>query len=83
MPNDQSVILGIFVVLFGLLVWGRSAQSLNLLYRHSVTLLGVSRSGLRFSDRVRLLKIKPGDVLLLLRLLLVWLRQPALTPTHG
>lgn len=45
---------------------GRSALSLSLLYRHSVTLLGVSRNGRRFSDRVRLLTIKPGDVLLLL-----------------
>lgn len=45
---------------------GRSAQSVNLLYQHSVTLLGVSRNGRRFSDRVRRLTIKPGDVLLLL-----------------
>lgn len=45
---------------------GRTARSLGLLYRHSVTLLGVSRNGERFSDRVRLLTIRPGDVLLLL-----------------
>lgn len=45
---------------------GRTARSLKLLYKHSVTLLGVSRNGRRFSDRVRLLTIKPGDVLLLL-----------------
>lgn len=45
---------------------GRTARSLQLLYQHSVTLLGVSRSGRRFTDRVRLLPIKPGDVLLLL-----------------
>jgi di/tricarboxylate transporter len=45
---------------------GRTARSLNLLYGHSVTLLGVSRSGRRFQDRVRLLTIEPGDVLLLL-----------------
>ena len=45
---------------------GRTARGLKLLYRHSVTLLGVSRSGKRFRDRVRLLTIRPGDVLLLL-----------------
>ena len=44
----------------------RTTRSIKLLYRHSVTLLGVSRSGKRFRDRVRLLTIKPGDVLLLL-----------------
>ncbi|WP_323781742.1 SLC13 family permease [Thalassovita sp.] len=45
---------------------GRTARSLNLLHRHSVTLLGVSREGRRFRDRVRLLTIRAGDVLLLL-----------------
>jgi di/tricarboxylate transporter len=45
---------------------GRTARSLRLLYQHSVTLLGVSRNGQRFTDRVRLLTIRPGDVLLLL-----------------
>lgn len=45
---------------------GRTARGLKLLYSHSVTLLGVSRNGKRFTDRVRLLTIKPGDVLLLL-----------------
>ncbi len=50
----------------GARIAGRTARGLKLLYNHSVTLLGVSRSGRRFSDRVRLLEIKPGDVLLLL-----------------
>jgi len=45
---------------------GRSAMSVRLLYRHGVTLLGVSRSGKRFADRVRRLPITAGDVLLLL-----------------
>lgn len=45
---------------------GRTARSLRLLQRHSVTLLGVAREGVSFRDRVRLLAIKPGDVLLLL-----------------
>ncbi len=45
---------------------GRTSMDLRLLYRHGVTLLGVSRQGKRFRDRVRRLPIKPGDVLLLL-----------------
>ncbi|MBB4304898.1 di/tricarboxylate transporter [Rhodobium orientis] len=45
---------------------GRSAMSIGLLYRHGVTLLGVSRSGKRFSESLRKLTINPGDVLLLL-----------------
>ena len=45
---------------------GRSALSVRLLYRHGVTLLGVSRSGQRFTNRVRKLEIQTGDVLLLL-----------------
>jgi di/tricarboxylate transporter len=44
----------------------RSAQSLQLLYRHGVNLLGVSRQGTRFRDRVRKLEIQAGDILLLL-----------------
>ncbi len=50
----------------GARIAGRTTRSVKLLYRHSVTLLGVSRSGQRFRDRVRLLTIEPGDVLLLL-----------------
>lgn len=50
----------------GARIVGRTARGLKLLYQHSVTLLGVSRNGKRFTDRVRLLTIKPGDVLLLL-----------------
>ncbi|WP_370322525.1 SLC13 family permease [Oricola sp.] len=45
---------------------GRSAMDMRLQYRHGVTLLGVSRKGKRFRERVRKLKIEPGDVLLLL-----------------
>jgi len=45
---------------------GRSAHSLKLMYRHGVTLLGVSRQGKRFTQRVQELKIKAGDILLLL-----------------
>jgi len=45
---------------------GRSAHDLRLQYHHGITLLGVSRRGRRFRERVRNLKIQPGDVLLLL-----------------
>ncbi|OSP54917.1 SLC13 family permease [Pseudoruegeria sp. SK021] len=50
----------------GARIQNRTARSLQLLSRHSVTLLGVSREGQRFRDRVRLLPIRAGDVLLLL-----------------
>ena len=45
---------------------GRSALSFRLLHRHGITLLGVSRQGQRFYERVRKLSIKAGDILLLL-----------------
>ncbi|MEP3278839.1 MAG: SLC13 family permease [Stappiaceae bacterium] len=44
---------------------GRSALSMQLLRRHGVTLLGVSRHGRRFYERVRRLPIRAGDILLL------------------
>lgn len=50
----------------GARIHNRTARSLRLLQRHSVTLLGVARGGSRFRDRVQLLPIKSGDVLLLL-----------------
>lgn len=54
------------VVPEGSRIAGRSSLSLRLLYDHGVTLLGVSRRGVRFTERVRKLEIQPGDVLLLL-----------------
>jgi di/tricarboxylate transporter len=45
---------------------GRTALDLRLLYRRGVNLLGVSRQGRRFRERVRKLTIKPGDMVLLL-----------------
>ena len=54
------------VVPEGSRIEGRSALSLGLLRRHEITLLGVSRQGRRFSDRVRKLEIMAGDILLLL-----------------
>ncbi len=45
---------------------GRSAMSVRLLYRYRVALVGISRQGKRFRDKVRSLTLQPGDVLLLL-----------------
>ena len=45
---------------------GRTAADLRLPSRYGATLLGVSRQGTRFRERVRKLIIQPGDVLLLL-----------------
>ena len=45
---------------------GRSAMSVRLLYRYRVALVGVSRQGKRFREKVRKLTLQPGDVLLLL-----------------
>ena len=45
---------------------GRSAMDVRLLYRYRVALVGVSRQGERFSENIRRLLIKPGDVILLL-----------------
>ena len=50
----------------GARIEGRTALGVRLLYRHGVTLLGVSRRGKSFRDRVRKLTIQAGDVLLLL-----------------
>jgi di/tricarboxylate transporter len=45
---------------------GRSAYDLRLLNRRGVSLIGVSRQGKRFRDRVQHLAIQPGDLVLLL-----------------
>jgi di/tricarboxylate transporter len=54
------------VVPDGARIVGRSARDLRLLYRHGVTLLGISRRGTRLRERVRDAAIKSGDILLLL-----------------
>ena len=64
--TSGSLTLTEAIVPDGARIAGRTARGLRLLYRHSVTLLGVSRNGQRFRERVRLLTVKPGDVLLLL-----------------
>ena len=62
---DHATLLEV-VVPAGSRVDGRSARSLQLMYRHGVTLLGVSRQGKRFDERVRELEVRAGDILLLL-----------------
>jgi di/tricarboxylate transporter len=54
------------VVPMGAAIEGRTAMSLRLLRRFGVTLLGLSRQGERFRQRVRRVPIRAGDVLLLL-----------------
>ena len=54
------------IVTEGSRINGRCSHDLKLLTRHGITLLGVSRQGKRFRDRVRKLNIESGDVLLLL-----------------
>ena len=54
------------VVPVGARIEGRSARSLRLLNRHTITLLGVSRQGRPFREQIRKVKIDAGDVLLLL-----------------
>jgi di/tricarboxylate transporter len=61
--NDMS--LWEVVVPDGARIEGRTAASLQLQYRHGVVLLGVSRQGRQFRERVRHLEIEEGDVLLL------------------
>ena len=63
--SDQDMALWEVVVPDGARIEGRTAHSLRLQYRHGVTLLGVSRQGKQFRDRVRQLQIEEGDVLLL------------------
>lgn len=45
---------------------GRSSEDIRLLHRHGVMLLGVSRQGKPFTERVRRVRIEPGDVLLMM-----------------
>jgi di/tricarboxylate transporter len=64
--GNQDLGLAEVVVPENARIANRSAMDLRLLARHDVTLLGVSRQGRRFRERVRKLAIRPGDILLLL-----------------
>ncbi len=63
---DEGLALVEAVVPENARIEGRSALDLRLLYRHGITLLGVSRKGKTFRERVRKLDVCGGDVLLLL-----------------
>ncbi len=63
---DEGLVLIEAVVPENARIEGRSALDLRLLYRHGITLLGVSRRGKTFRERVRKLDVRAGDVLLLL-----------------
>jgi len=63
--KSEDVTITEVVVLPGSRITGRSAMSLRLKYRFGVHLLGVSRRGKPFRERLRKLTIEPGDVLLL------------------
>ncbi|HUV23086.1 MAG TPA: SLC13 family permease [Gammaproteobacteria bacterium] len=64
--TDEALALIEAVVPENSRIEGRSALGMRLLYRHGITLLGVSRHGKTFRERVRKLETRAGDVLLLL-----------------
>ncbi len=64
--TGEALALAEVVVPGGAPIEGRSAEEVRLLNRHGVTLLGVSRRGRPFRERVRKLTVRAGDVLLLL-----------------
>jgi di/tricarboxylate transporter len=61
---DNQVLLEV-VVPEGARIQGRSAMSFRLAARRNSMLLGVSRQGRQFRERIRKLKIRAGDILLL------------------
>jgi di/tricarboxylate transporter len=65
MLGSEDMSLLEVVVPGGARIEGRAAHALRLQYRFDVTLLGVSREGRQFRERVRQLEIRAGDVLLL------------------
>jgi len=62
----ETQVLAEAVVPEGSWLVGRTAMDIRLLYRHSVTLLGISRKGRNIRQRVRKTPVKAGDILLLL-----------------
>ena len=63
--SSEDMALLEVVVPGGARIEGRAAYTLRLQNRFDVTLLGVSREGKQFRERVRTLEIRAGDVLLL------------------
>ncbi len=66
MLQDDELTLAEVVVQDSSSLAGKSAMDVRLLYRHRIALVGVSRAGARIREQVRKLKLKAGDVLLLL-----------------
>jgi len=64
--GDDDLVLQEVVVQESSRLAGRSAASVRMLYRYRVALVGVSRQGRRFRDKIKSLSLAPGDVLLLL-----------------
>ncbi len=64
LSSDDVAVMEV-VVPPGARVVGRSTMSLRMKYRFGVHLLGISRSGKRFRERLRQLPVEAGDVLLL------------------
>ena len=64
--GDDDLVLQEVVIPESSRMDGKSALSVRLLYRYQVALVGVSRQGQRFRDKVRALELRAGDVLLLL-----------------
>jgi di/tricarboxylate transporter len=64
--SSEAVALVEAVVPEGAYVVGRSAMNVGLLFRQGVSLVGVSRQGRRIRERVRKVRIRAGDILLLL-----------------
>ncbi len=64
--TSKSLTLVETIVPDGARAVGRTADGMRLLTRQGVSLLGISRQGKRFRERVRAVQIKPGDVLLLI-----------------
>ena len=63
--TDKSVSLMEVIVPEGARVVGRNVHEMRLRYRRGVSLLGISRRGRRFQERVEKIVIRQGDVLLL------------------
>lgn len=63
--TDKSVSLMEVIVPEGSRAVGRNVHEMRLRYRRGVSLLGISRRGQRFQERVEKLAIRQGDVLLL------------------
>ena len=64
--TGEAVTVTEVVVPEGARIQGTSAMDIRLQYRQGVTLLGISRRGERFRERVRKTRIEAGDILLLL-----------------